>query len=453
MVRTIEAATFLSNFSLSQLLSCTGFGQMAVIRSTRSSGALAQLVERLVRNEKVRSSNLLCSTSFVEQKTAGGLPAVLVGFVEKQLKNSGEGAFFFFFVATATLFALVSEGAFFFFFVATATLFALVSEGAFFFFFVATATLFALVSEGAFFFVFLRLAVFFALSAIGESRFVFRFLAFVAIGALVVFALVAIAFAARGEDGFFFLSLSHLPFSQPSAKESGATINDAHRALRNNFMMLWWCWIGDSVGYVARVSELRQWKIFEKFPHPSKKTDRIIRSCQKPRELALHGAPGIRKPSTYTSGGTVIRSMKPTLLVLAAGMGSRYGGLKQMDPMGPNGETVLDYSVYDAIRAGFGRVVFIIREDFAEAFKQGVGARFADRIQVDYVFQKLDDLPGGFQRARRPHQTVGHRPRRARRPPCGEGALRRHQCRRFLRPGRLPPRRRVFRQPARQHHQ
>ena len=88
--------------------------------------------------------------------------------------------------------------------------------------------------------------------------------------------------------------------------------------------------------------------------------------------------------------------MKPTLLVLAAGMGSRYGGLKQMDPMGPNGETVLDYSVYDAIRAGFGRVVFIIREDFAEAFKQGVGARFADRIQVDYVFQKLDDLPEGF---------------------------------------------------------
>lgn len=88
--------------------------------------------------------------------------------------------------------------------------------------------------------------------------------------------------------------------------------------------------------------------------------------------------------------------MKPTLLILAAGMGSRYGGLKQMDPMGPNGETVLDYSVYDAIRAGFGRVVFIIREDFAEAFQQGVGARFADRIQVDYVFQQLDDLPAGF---------------------------------------------------------
>ncbi len=88
--------------------------------------------------------------------------------------------------------------------------------------------------------------------------------------------------------------------------------------------------------------------------------------------------------------------MKPTLLVLAAGMGSRYGGLKQMDPMGPNGETVLDYSVFDAIRAGFGRVVFIIREDFAEAFQQSVGARFADQIEVDYAFQKLDDLPGDF---------------------------------------------------------
>ena len=87
---------------------------------------------------------------------------------------------------------------------------------------------------------------------------------------------------------------------------------------------------------------------------------------------------------------------KPTLLVLAAGMGSRYGGLKQIDPMGPNGETVLDYSVFDAIRAGYGRVVFIIREDFADAFRCGVGARFAGRIEVDYAIQQLDDLPAGF---------------------------------------------------------
>ncbi|PQJ29023.1 sugar phosphate nucleotidyltransferase [Rubritalea profundi] len=88
--------------------------------------------------------------------------------------------------------------------------------------------------------------------------------------------------------------------------------------------------------------------------------------------------------------------MKPTLLVLAAGMGSRYGGLKQMDPMGPNRETVLDYSVYDAIRAGFGRVVFIIREEFADSFKTRVGHKFADKIEVDYVFQDLNDLPEGF---------------------------------------------------------
>jgi hypothetical protein len=87
---------------------------------------------------------------------------------------------------------------------------------------------------------------------------------------------------------------------------------------------------------------------------------------------------------------------KPTLLVLAAGMGSRYGGLKQIDPMGPNGETVLDYSVFDAIRAGYGRVVFIIREDFADAFRRGIGARFAGRIEVDYAIQQLDDLPAGF---------------------------------------------------------
>ena len=85
----------------------------------------------------------------------------------------------------------------------------------------------------------------------------------------------------------------------------------------------------------------------------------------------------------------------PALVVLAAGMGSRYGGLKQMDPMGPNGETVLDYSVFDAIRAGFSKVIFVIREDFAEAFQTSVGAKFAGQIEVAYAFQKLDDLPEG----------------------------------------------------------
>ena len=77
-------------------------------------------------------------------------------------------------------------------------------------------------------------------------------------------------------------------------------------------------------------------------------------------------------------------------------MGSRYGGLKQIDPMGPNGETVLDYSVYDAIRAGFDRVIFVIREEFAEAFREGIGSRFAGKIRVDYAFQKLGDLPAPF---------------------------------------------------------
>lgn len=88
--------------------------------------------------------------------------------------------------------------------------------------------------------------------------------------------------------------------------------------------------------------------------------------------------------------------MDTTLLVLAAGMGSRYGGLKQMDPVGPNGETLLDYSVYDAIRSGTSRVVFVIRRDFEEDFREKIGSRFEDRIEVGYVFQELNDLPDGM---------------------------------------------------------
>lgn len=87
---------------------------------------------------------------------------------------------------------------------------------------------------------------------------------------------------------------------------------------------------------------------------------------------------------------------RPTLLVLAAGMGSRYGGLKQLDPVGPGGETLLDYSVHDAARAGFDRVVFLIRRDIEKEFREKVGARYAGRIAVDYAFQALDELPGGF---------------------------------------------------------
>jgi dTDP-glucose pyrophosphorylase len=81
---------------------------------------------------------------------------------------------------------------------------------------------------------------------------------------------------------------------------------------------------------------------------------------------------------------------------MAAGMGSRYGGLKQIDPMGPNGEALMEYSVYDAIRAGFGKVVFIIRKEFAEAFNQQIGSKFAGRIEVAYAYQELADLPDGF---------------------------------------------------------
>ena len=85
-----------------------------------------------------------------------------------------------------------------------------------------------------------------------------------------------------------------------------------------------------------------------------------------------------------------------TLLVLAAGMGSRYGGLKQLDPMGPSGETLLDYSVSDALRAGFERVVFIIRRDIEADFRDKIGSRYQGNIAVDYVFQQLDLLPEGF---------------------------------------------------------
>lgn len=88
--------------------------------------------------------------------------------------------------------------------------------------------------------------------------------------------------------------------------------------------------------------------------------------------------------------------MKPTLLVLAAGMGSRYGGLKQLDPMGPNGETIMDYSVKYAIESGFGKVVFVIRRIMEEDFKQYILPRYVDRIAVEYVFQELDMLPAGF---------------------------------------------------------
>ena len=88
--------------------------------------------------------------------------------------------------------------------------------------------------------------------------------------------------------------------------------------------------------------------------------------------------------------------VKPTLLVLAAGMGSRYGGLKQVDPVGPGGEAILDYSVFDAHRAGFGKVVFVIRKTFEDEFRAKVGAKYAGILPVEYSFQDINDLPAPF---------------------------------------------------------
>lgn len=88
--------------------------------------------------------------------------------------------------------------------------------------------------------------------------------------------------------------------------------------------------------------------------------------------------------------------MKPTLFVLAAGMGSRYGGLKQMDGVGPSGETIMDYSIYDALRAGFGKIVFVIREFFEEDFREKIVSKYENHVPVEVVFQELDKLPEGF---------------------------------------------------------
>ena len=88
--------------------------------------------------------------------------------------------------------------------------------------------------------------------------------------------------------------------------------------------------------------------------------------------------------------------MKPTLFLLAAGMGSRYGGLKQLDTLGPNGETIMDYSIYDAIQAGFGKIVWVIRRDFEEQFRNQVLKKYEGHVPCELCFQALDDLPEGF---------------------------------------------------------
>ncbi len=89
--------------------------------------------------------------------------------------------------------------------------------------------------------------------------------------------------------------------------------------------------------------------------------------------------------------------MDMTLLVLAAGMGSRYGGLKQIDPVGPSGEIILDYSIYDAMRAGFNKVVFVIRKDIEAVFRESIGAHWEKKIKVEYAFQEIDKIPAPFK--------------------------------------------------------
>ena len=88
--------------------------------------------------------------------------------------------------------------------------------------------------------------------------------------------------------------------------------------------------------------------------------------------------------------------MNKTLVILAAGMGSRFGGLKQIEPIGPNGEFIIDYSVYDAIKAGFNKVVFIIKEENYDIFRKTIGSRIEDKIKVEYAFQKMEDIPDGY---------------------------------------------------------
>lgn len=102
--------------------------------------------------------------------------------------------------------------------------------------------------------------------------------------------------------------------------------------------------------------------------------------------------------------------MKPTLLILAAGMASRYGSMKQTEGFGPSGETIMDYSIYDAIKAGFGKVVFIIRKDFADNFKANFGAKLKGKIEVEYVYQEMDSYvkPGDIPEGRTKPWGTGH---------------------------------------------
>lgn len=87
---------------------------------------------------------------------------------------------------------------------------------------------------------------------------------------------------------------------------------------------------------------------------------------------------------------------KPVLVIMAAGIGSRYGGLKQIDPMGPNGEIIMDYSIYDALKSGFGKVVFVIKKEMEELFREKIGRKIEKLVDTEYAFQSIDDVPDWF---------------------------------------------------------
>ena len=135
---------------------------------------------------------------------------------------------------------------------------------------------------------------------------------------------------------------------------------------------------------------------------------------------------------------------EPILVMMAAGMGSRFGGLKQIAPVGPDGEVILDYSLYDAYQAGFRRVVFLIKHEIEDAFKAMVGSRVPAGMEANYAFQQLDKLPEGlyvydlrgsdYGRAR---EAVGHGARGAVLPRIPRCAVSRHQRGRLLRRGRV----------------
>ena len=131
--------------------------------------------------------------------------------------------------------------------------------------------------------------------------------------------------------------------------------------------------------------------------------------------------------------------MNTTLVVMAAGIGSRYGGgIKQLEKMGPNGEIIMDYAIFDAKRAGFNKVVFIIRKDLEKDFREIIGNRIEQVTDVDYAFQELSDLPAGFTVPADRKKPWGTGQAVLSREGDRERALRGHQRGRLLRPGRLP---------------